>query len=64
MAKGKDMLRAMVSDVPIPSDAMFHDAMTLAAGGKIKTPDGEQKGKIRLHLEDVKWMVQNEEWGN
>jgi hypothetical protein len=29
-----------------------------------KTPEGEQKGKIRLHLEDGKWMVQNEEWGN
>jgi hypothetical protein len=29
-----------------------------------KSAEGVQKGKITLHLEDGKWMVQNEEWGN
>jgi len=29
-----------------------------------KSDEGLQKGKITLHLEDRKWIVQNEEWGN
>jgi hypothetical protein len=53
MNSGKDMLRVMVSDAPFPSEAIFDERLGADA----------EAAKVTMHLEDGKWMVQNEEWG-
>jgi hypothetical protein len=50
------------SEVRIRKAAEKNGDATLWVTGK--TPGGDQKGKITLHLVDGKWIVQNEEWGN
>jgi hypothetical protein len=49
-------------EVRIRKAAENHGILTLWVIGK--TPEGDQKGRISLQLEDGKWIVQNEDWGN
>jgi len=53
MNKGKELLRIMISDVPFPSEAMFHEVELMELGA-----DGKMNGvQLDIHEDGLVWML-------